>query len=47
VLDAHARYRLNDHLTAGLGVTNLNDRSYFLFHPFPQRTLIADLKYAY
>ena len=47
VLDAHARYRLNDHLTAGLGVTNINDRSYFLFHPFPQRTLIADLKYTY
>ena len=47
VLDAHARYRLNDHLTAGLGATNLNDRSYFLFHPFPQRTLIADLKYTY
>jgi len=47
VVDAHARYRLNDHLAAGLGVTNLNDRSYILFHPFPQRTLIVDLKYTY
>jgi iron complex outermembrane receptor protein len=47
VADAHARYRINDHLTADLGVTNLNDRSYVLFHPFPQRTVILDLKYSY
>ncbi|MBW8815167.1 MAG: TonB-dependent receptor [Caulobacterales bacterium] len=47
VVDAHARYRLSDHLAAGVGVTNLNDRSYFLFHPFPQRTVIVDLKYSY
>jgi iron complex outermembrane receptor protein len=47
VMDAHVRYRLTDHLAAGLGVSNLNDRSYFLFHPFPQRTVLVDLKYAY
>lgn len=47
VVDAHARYRVNDHLVAGLGVTNLGDRSYLLFHPFPQRTILMDLKYAY
>jgi len=47
VADAHLRYRVTPHLTAGLGVENLNNRAYFLFHPFPQRTLIADLKYSY
>jgi iron complex outermembrane receptor protein len=47
VMDAHVRYRLNRRLVAGLGVSNLTDRSYFLFHPFPQRTVLVDLKYAY
>jgi iron complex outermembrane receptor protein len=47
VADAKARYRLNDHLVASVGVSNLNDRSYFLFHPFPQRSVLMDLKYSY
>jgi iron complex outermembrane receptor protein len=47
VADAHVRYKLTPNITAGLGVDNLNGRSYFLFHPFPQRTVIADLKYVY
>jgi iron complex outermembrane receptor protein len=47
VVDVHVRYELTRHLAAGVGVDNLNDDRYFLFHPFPQRTLIADLKYTY
>ena len=47
VADAHVRYRITPHLAAGLGVDNLGGRSYFLFHPFPQRTVIADLKFTY
>jgi iron complex outermembrane receptor protein len=47
VADIHVRYRVSAHLTAGAGIDNLNGRSYFLFHPFPQRTVIADLRYAY
>lgn len=47
VVDAHARYRINSHLQAGVGVDNLGGRSYILFHPFPQRTFIADLKYSF
>ncbi|HXA38312.1 MAG TPA: TonB-dependent receptor [Phenylobacterium sp.] len=47
VADAHALYRLTPHLQAGLGVDNLGGRSYFLFHPFPQRTFVADLKYTF
>jgi iron complex outermembrane receptor protein len=38
-------YRVNDHLAATVGVDNLLNRKYFLFHPFPQRTLISSLKY--
>jgi iron complex outermembrane recepter protein len=47
VADAKARYRLTDHLTASIGVNNLVGRSYFLFHPFPQRSVLVDLKYSY
>ncbi|HEX3367500.1 TonB-dependent receptor [Phenylobacterium sp.] len=47
VMDAHVRYKINDHLAADVGVDNLNNRRYFVFHPFPQRTVLADLKYTY
>jgi iron complex outermembrane receptor protein len=47
VADAHVRYRINPHLAADVGVDNLGGRSYFLFHPFPQRTVVADLKYSF
>ena len=47
VMDAHARYRLGRNLQAGLGVDNLNSRPYFIFHPFPQRTVVADLRFEY
>ena len=47
VVDFHVRYQATPHLAAGLGVDNLGGRSYFLFHPFPQRTFIADLTYSY
>ena len=46
VADVHLRYRLTPHLAADLGVDNLGGRSYFEFHPFPQRTVVFDLKYA-
>ena len=46
VADAHVRYRIDRHLSADVGVDNLNNRRYFEFHPFPQRTLIAALKYS-
>ncbi|MDI7774526.1 TonB-dependent receptor [Asticcacaulis sp. EMRT-3] len=47
VMDAHVRYKINPHLSAEIGVDNLNNRSYFLYHPFTQRTIIAGLKYSY
>jgi iron complex outermembrane receptor protein len=47
VMDAHVRYQLTAHFAADIGINNINGRAYFLFHPFPQRTLVADVKYTY
>jgi iron complex outermembrane receptor protein len=44
VLDAHVRYQVANAVSAELGVDNLTDTRYFLFHPFPGRTFIASLK---
>ena len=38
VADAHVSYSLKRHWSAALGVDNMLNRKYFLFHPFPQRT---------
>lgn len=45
VLDLRYRYRLAPRTVASLGVDNLTDRSYWNFHPYPQRTWLADLKH--
>jgi iron complex outermembrane receptor protein len=47
VADARIRYKMDRNWTAALGVDNLNNNKYFLFHPFPQRTVTAELKYTY
>ena len=46
VADARASYRFDRHWSGSLGVDNLLNRKYFLFHPFPQRTFVGGLKYA-
>jgi iron complex outermembrane recepter protein len=43
VFDARVHYDVTEHLSAALGVDNFTNREYFLFHPFPQRTIVADL----
>jgi iron complex outermembrane receptor protein len=43
VLDVRATWRLGRHLEAAMGVENLTDARYFLFHPFPQRALTAEI----
>jgi iron complex outermembrane receptor protein len=45
VMDTKVNYRVNHNWNTSLGVDNLLDRKYFLFHPFPHRTFIAGLKY--
>jgi len=45
VMDSKVNYRVNENWSTSLGVDNLLDRKYFLFHPFPHRTFLAGLKY--
>ena len=46
VVDARVQYRVDDHWTASIGVDNLNNDKYFLYHPFPQRTFLMEIHYA-
>jgi len=45
VVDARLRYRLDKNWSASVGVDNLNNKKYWAFHPYTQRTVVADLKY--
>lgn len=43
VVDLRAQFSVAKNYTLGIGVDNVNNDKYFLFHPFPQRTFHADL----
>jgi iron complex outermembrane receptor protein len=43
VVDLRAQFRVTEHWSLGLGVDNVNNDRYFLFHPFPQRSFSADV----
>jgi iron complex outermembrane receptor protein len=45
VVDAKATYRFDHELTASLGVDNLGDDRYHVFHPMPARTWFAELNW--
>ncbi|HEY1151138.1 MAG TPA: TonB-dependent receptor [Pseudoduganella sp.] len=45
VVDARVRYRFDRNWSASIGVDNLNNRKYWAFHPYTQRTVSAELKY--
>ncbi|HYD37787.1 MAG TPA: TonB-dependent receptor, partial [Allosphingosinicella sp.] len=45
VLDARAHFRLTRKWQAALGVENLGNHKYYLFHPFPQRSFTGELTY--
>ena len=45
VMDAKVRWRVRPNVELDAGVNNLTDRSYFLFHPFSQRTWIAGVRW--
>ncbi|HEY1606349.1 MAG TPA: TonB-dependent receptor [Allosphingosinicella sp.] len=47
VIDARADFRIGRHWNAAIGVENLGNDKYYLFHPFPQRTLTAELGYRF
>jgi len=46
VADARIRYRLDANWNLALGVDNLNNDKYFVFHPFPQRTFVMEVQFA-
>ena len=43
--DLRATYRLSARWSVALGIDNLNNYKYWNFHPYPQRTYLAELKY--
>jgi iron complex outermembrane receptor protein len=46
VVDVRAQYRWRENWTASVGIDNLNNDKYFLYHPFPQRTFVMEIHYA-
>ena len=47
VADVIAKYRITKQLTAIGGINNINNDKYWIFHPFPQRTFFAQLRFSY
>jgi iron complex outermembrane receptor protein len=45
VVDARARYKVDENWSISAGVDNLGNDEYFLFHPFPQRTFVMEVHY--
>jgi iron complex outermembrane receptor protein len=43
--DLRATYRIDKQWSAAFGIDNLNNYKYWNFHPYPQRTLVAELKF--
>lgn len=43
--DLRAQWRLSQRVSLAAGIENVTDRRYFLFHPFPGRTLTAELNW--
>jgi len=45
IVDARAVFDVTPHWSLSAGVDNLNNRKYYLFHPFPQRTYTVQVGY--
>ena len=43
VWEAKARYRLGKYVEASLGIDNLTDKRYYVYHPYPGRTFVGEL----
>lgn len=43
VWDAKARYRIGKNVEASLGIDNLTNKRYYVFHPYPGRTFVGEL----
>ena len=44
-MDARVRYAFDKQWTAAFGIDNLNNYRYWNFHPYPQRSYVAELKF--
>jgi iron complex outermembrane receptor protein len=44
VVDTKVRYKIDKQWTASAGIDNLFNQDYWIYHPFPQRTFVANLK---
>lgn len=47
VADGRVNFDFDKHWKIAFGVDNINNRKYYLYHPFPQRTAFGELKYTY
>ncbi len=47
VVDTKVNYKINKQFTLSGGIDNINNDNYWIFHPFPQRTYMAQLKFNY
>ena len=45
VADWRLRYKFTRQWSAALGIDNLNNATYWAFHPYPQRTAVAELRF--
>lgn len=44
-VDLRVRWQVNKQLTAAFGIDNLNNYKFWNFHPYPQRSYTAELKF--
>ena len=47
VFDVRARCKVSANVDASLGIDNVTNEDYFLFHPFPGRTVVANVSVHY
>ncbi|UXI66885.1 TonB-dependent receptor [Tahibacter amnicola] len=45
VFDAKATWKVREGWKLGFGIDNLADKRYWVFHPYPARTVVAELRY--
>jgi iron complex outermembrane recepter protein len=44
-VDLRVRYQLTKQIAAAFGIDNLNNYQFWNFHPYPQRSYTAELKF--
>jgi len=43
-VDVRARYQVNKNVSAAVGIDNVNNYKFWNFHPYPQRSYVAEMK---